>query len=159
MSSLWLYDNHCLPWRLSFFLDRFILQYFCCVLCTPPTLLVSRDCRETSQGIVPVSSHISVETRIQLGLLVPSVVWSCFFFFFYIRSVYTWAYASKRTRGQSASDSEKLYLGNVLLQQCTSLHLTPKQRCIIPLILANTESALFVQQYQAGKVNYPSPTS
>lgn len=142
MSSLWLYDNHCLPWRLSFFLDRFILQYFCCVLCTPPTLLLSRDCRETSQGIVPVSSHIiiSVETWTQLGLLVPTF----FFFFFDIRSVYTWACASKRTRGQSASDTQKLYLGNVLLQQCTSLHPTPKQKCIIPCILSNTESALFV---------------
>lgn len=59
MSSPWLYDNHCLPWRVDSFLDRFITQYFHFMSCAlHPHHYSPRILGKQVMGRVPVSRNI-----------------------------------------------------------------------------------------------------
>lgn len=99
MSSPWLYDNHCLPWRLDSFLDRFIIQDFYFMSCalhphhySPGTL------GKQVMGRVPVSRNFITFTG-NMDPICISYSHSCGvlpYFFSHVTSPYTLAYTSKR---------------------------------------------------------------
>lgn len=99
MSSPWLYDNHCLPWRVDSFLDRFITQYFYFMSCAlhphhySPGILgkqvmgrvpVSRNIITFSGNLDPVSISYSHSCWV-----LPSFIFTCY------KSIYLGTYQQK----------------------------------------------------------------